>query len=103
MVTNFFVHLLLLDTTQLSFDNDNFISYIIFAFLSIYVMGSLPIVTVICVCCYKCCKKRTCCRSSKCCQVLHPTRPESKDEDENDDGGDPLPERLPYHAASEMM
>ena len=70
-----------------------------FNILSTY-MGSLPILIYGC---YKSCKKRTCCRFSKCCQVLHPTRPESKDEDENDDGGDPLPERLPYHAASEMM
>ena len=100
MVTNFFVQLVLLDTTQQSLndDHENFISYIIFAILSFYVMASLPIVTVICVCCYKCCKKRTCCRSSKCCQVLHPTSPESRDEDEND--GDLLLERLPYHAAS---
>ena len=96
MVTNFFIQLILLDTTQLSPNNENFITYIIFAILSTYVMASLPIVTVICVCCYKCCKKRTCCRSSKCCQVLHPTSPESRDEDEND--GDLLPERLPYHA-----
>ena len=95
MVTNFFFHL------QSSNSDDSVFTSII-TFLT-FVLGSLPILTVICVCCYKCCKKRTCCRSSKCCQVLHPTRPESKDDDENDDGGDPLPERLPYHAASEMM
>ena len=103
MVSNFYFHLQLLDTTQLSFDFDNYISYLIIGILSTYVMASLPILTVICVCCYKCCKKRTCCWVSKCCQILHPTRPESKDEDENDDGGDLLPERLPYHAVSEMM
>ena len=100
MVTNFFVQLVLLDTTQLSLNDENFISYIIFAILSNYVMASLPILTVIGVCCYKCCKKHICCQSCKCCQGFHPTRPrpESKAEDEND--GDLLPERLPYHAAS---
>ena len=101
MVTNFFFQLL--DSMQLSFDNENYISHLIIAILSFYVMASLPIVTVICVCCYKCCKKRVCCRPSKCCQVLHPTKPESRAENENDDGGDPLPERLPCHIAAEMM
>ena len=102
-VTNFLFHLqfLDLDTAKLSDTENNQFTSIIISLT--YVMGSLPILTVICVCCYKCCKKRICCRSSKCCQVLHPTRPESKDEDDNDDGGDLLPERLPYHAASETM
>ena len=103
LVTNFLFQLQFLDSTQLSLYNESFISYYIFATLLLFVMASLPILTVICVCCYKCCKKRTYCQPSKCCQVLHPTRPESKAEDENDDGGDPLPEHLPYHAASEMM
>ena len=89
--------------TNVVLNSTQLLTILIIAFLSTYVMGSLPILTVICVCCYKCCKKCTCCRSSKCCQVLHPTSPESKAEDENDDGGEPLPERLPYHAASEMM
>ena len=103
MVTNFFGQLILLDNTLLSFDNENYITFGIISLLSFYVMGFLPILTVICVCCYKCCKKRVCCRPSKCCQVLHPTKPESRAEDENDDGGDPLPERLPCHVAAEMM
>ena len=101
MVTNFFIQLL--DSTQLSFHNGNYITFDIISLLSFYVMGSLPIVTVICVCSYKCCKKCVCCRPSKCCQVLHPMKPESRAEDENDDGGDPLLERLPCHVAAEMM
>ena len=94
MVTKFFFQLQynVSDSKQ---ENSPFI--IIFGILT-YVMASLPILTVICVCCYKCCKKCICCNSSKCWQVLHPTQPESRDEDEND--GDLLPERLPYHAAS---
>ena len=99
MVSNF-IRLTLLDSTQLSFDNENYIAYFIISLLSLFVMGFLPILTVICVCCYKCCKKRICCWPSKCCQGLHPTKPESKAEDEND--GD-LPERLPYLTASETM
>ena len=99
MVFKFFIQLLV--SANLSLEND-YITFYIIAILS-YVMGSLPIVTVICVCCYKCCKKRTCCRPSKCCQLLHPTKPESRAENENDDGGDPLPERLPCHVAAEMM
>ena len=100
MVANFFIKLPV--STKLSTDNEDYITFYIIALLSLY-MGALPIVTVICVCCYKCCKKRVCCRSSKCCQVLHPTKPESRAEDENDDGGDPLPERLPCYVAAEMM
>ena len=99
MVTNFFIQLSADSTLQRS-DPETFT---IILLILTYVMVSLPILTVICVCCYKCCKKRTCCQSSKCCQALHPARPESRVEDENDDGGDLFPERLPYHAASEMM
>ena len=103
MVTIFFGQLILLNDTQQSVDNESYITSGIIASLTFYVMGFLPILTVICVCSYKCCKKRVCCRSSNCCQVLHPTKPESRAEVENDDGGDPLPERLPCHVAAEMM
>ena len=101
MVAKFFIKFLVF--TKLSIDNEDYITFYIIALLSLFVMGFLPILTVICICCYKCCKKCTCCRSSKCCQGFHPTKPESKAEDENDDGGDPLPERLPCHVAAEMM